>query len=132
MPQILIFFCKPWPAALAEKSLLQMLLRIELSWEKVLIRSSHRRCSIKEGVLRNFSKFTGKHLCQSLFFNKVASSCRHEATLLKKRFWHAYFPVNFEKFLRRPFLQNTEWLLLIHYQAYYPSSISEQKEAASV
>ena len=102
MPQILIFFCKPWPAALAEKSLLQMLLRIELSWEKVLIRSSHRRCSIKEGVLRNFSKFTGKHLCQSLFFNKVAGSCRHEATLLKKRFWHAYFPVNFEKFLRRP------------------------------
>ena len=26
----------------------------------------------KEGVLRNFAKFTGKHLCQSLFFNKVA------------------------------------------------------------
>ena len=24
------------------------------------------------GVLRNFAKFTGKHLCQSLFFNKVA------------------------------------------------------------
>ena len=26
----------------------------------------------KKGVLRNFAKFTGKHLCQSLFFN----SCR--------------------------------------------------------
>ena len=25
----------------------------------------------KKGVLRNFTKFTGKHLCQSLFFNKV-------------------------------------------------------------
>ena len=24
------------------------------------------------GVLRNFAKVTGKHLCQSLFFNKVA------------------------------------------------------------
>ena len=24
----------------------------------------------KEGALRNFAKFTGKHLCQSLFFNK--------------------------------------------------------------
>ena len=23
-------------------------------------------------VIRNFTKFTGKHLCQSLFFNKVA------------------------------------------------------------
>ena len=26
----------------------------------------------KKGVLRNFAKFTGKHLCQSLFFNQVA------------------------------------------------------------
>ena len=26
----------------------------------------------KKGVLRNFAKFTGKDLCQSLFFNKVA------------------------------------------------------------
>ena len=26
----------------------------------------------KQGVFRNFAKFTGKHLCQSLFFNKVA------------------------------------------------------------
>ena len=36
-----------------------------------LFRSSHRKCSIKKGVLRNFAKFIGKHLCQSLFFNKV-------------------------------------------------------------
>ena len=35
-------------------------------------RSSKRRCFAKKGVLRNFAKFTGKHLCQSLFFNKVA------------------------------------------------------------
>ena len=26
----------------------------------------------KRGVLRNFTKFTGKHLCQRLFLNKVA------------------------------------------------------------
>ena len=26
----------------------------------------------KRDVLRNFTKFTGKHLCQSLFFDKVA------------------------------------------------------------
>ena len=35
-------------------------------------RSSHQRCSMKKGVLRNFTNFTGKHLCQSLFFNEVA------------------------------------------------------------
>ena len=41
----------------------------------------------KKGVLRNLTKFTGKHLCQSLFLNKVAGlwhALRH-ATLLKKR-----------------------------------------------
>ena len=26
----------------------------------------------KKGVLKNFAKFTEKHLCQSLFFNKIA------------------------------------------------------------
>ena len=31
-----------------------------------------RKYSIKKGVLRNFAKFTGKPLCQSLFCNKVA------------------------------------------------------------
>ena len=35
-------------------------------------RSSHWRCSVRKGVLGNFAKFTGKHLWQSLFFNKVA------------------------------------------------------------
>ena len=45
-------------------------------------RSSHRRCSVKKGVLRNFAKFTGKHLCQRLFFDKVAGL--RPATLLKK------------------------------------------------
>ena len=33
-------------------------------------------------VLRNFAKLTGKHLCQSPFFNKVAG---WGLTLLKKR-----------------------------------------------
>ena len=35
-------------------------------------RSSHQRCSITKGVLINFAKFREKHLCQSLFRNKVA------------------------------------------------------------
>ena len=36
-------------------------------------RSSHQRCSIRKYVLRNFTKFTGKHLCQSVhLFNKGA------------------------------------------------------------
>ena len=60
----------------------------------------------KKGVLRNFSKFTGKHQCQSLF-------CLRPATLLKKRLWHRCFPVNFEKFLITLFLtEHLRWLLL--------------------
>ena len=54
---------------------------------------------------RNFTKFTGKHLCQSLFFNKVVGL--RSATLLKKRLWYRCFPVNFVKFLKNTFLQRT-------------------------
>ena len=35
-------------------------------------RSSRPDVFCQKGVLRNFAKFTGKHLSQRLFFNKVA------------------------------------------------------------
>ena len=60
-------------------------------------RSSLSEVFCKKGVPRNFSKFAGKHLWQSLFFNKGAGK---PATSLKKRPWHRRFPVNFEKFLK--------------------------------
>ena len=34
-------------------------------------RGSRPEVFCEKGVLRNFTKFTEKHLCQSLFFNKV-------------------------------------------------------------
>ena len=37
-----------------------------------LFRTSRADVFCKKGVLRNFAKFTGKHQCQGLFFNKVA------------------------------------------------------------
>ena len=73
-------------------------------------RGRQQRCSVKEGVLRILTKFPGKQLWQSLFFNKVAGL--RPATLLKKRPWHSCFSVNFVKFLRTPFLQNTSGRLL--------------------
>ena len=76
------------------------------------IRSSRQEVFCKKGVLRNFAKFTGKHLCQSLFLNKVAGL--RSATLLKKKLWHRRLPVKFAKFLRTPFLQNTSWRLLLN------------------
>ena len=36
------------------------------------IRSSGSEVLFKIGVLRNFTKLTGKHLCQSLFFNEFS------------------------------------------------------------
>ena len=59
----------------------------------------------KKGVPKNFTKFTGKHLCQSLFFNKVAGL--KPATLLKKRLWHKCFPVNFVN--KKPFFTEHLW-----------------------
>ena len=67
-------------------------------------RSSHRRCSKKKDVLKNFTEFTGNHLCQGLFFNKIAGLT--PATLPKKRLWHRCCPVNFAKVLRTPILKN--------------------------
>ena len=74
-------------------------------------RSSRAEVLCEKGVLRNFAKFTGKHLCHSIFLNKVAGL--RPTTLLKKRLWHWCFPVNFTKFLRTPFyLEHLWWLLL--------------------
>ena len=45
-------------------------------------RNSRHEVFCKKGALGNFAKFTGKHLRQSLFFNKVAGL--RPATLLKR------------------------------------------------
>ena len=63
-------------------------------------RSSLPEVLCKKSILRNFAKFTEKHLCQRLFLNKVAG-LRPE-TLLKKSLWYRSFPVNFGKFPRTP------------------------------
>ena len=83
---------------------------------KRLVRSSHRRCFVRKDVLRNFAKFTGKHLCQSPFFNKVAdlrradllpATSRRKITTLSQIFQNyakllfpaIYFEKIFQKFL---------------------------------
>ena len=83
-------------------------------------RSNHQRCSVRKSVLRNFAKFTGKHLCQVLFYNKGP------ATLLKKRLWHRCFPMIFVKFLRTPFHRtplNDCFSTIQHFLAENPSKV---------
>ena len=69
--------------------------------QRMMQRRSHREMFCKKGVLKNFTKFTGKDLCWSLFFNKVSSP--RTSTLLNKRLQHRRFPVEFVKYLRTPF-----------------------------
>ena len=65
----------------------------------------------KKGVLKTVAKLTGKHMCQSLFFNKVAGL--RPAIIFKKRLWYRCFIVNSVKFPKTPFLQNTSGQLLL-------------------
>ena len=101
------FFC----IILENAAILRMFL-ISADW-----RSSRPEVFCKKGVLRNFAKFTGKHLCQSLFLIKLQAS--RPPTLSKKRLWHRCFPVNFAKFLRSPFyIEHLWWLLLWFYTSF--------------
>ena len=54
----------------------------------------------KKSVLRNFAKFKGKHLCQSLFFNKVTGL---SLQLLKKTLAQV-FPCEFCEISKNTFL----------------------------
>ena len=66
-----------------------------------------QRCFVKKGVLKKFAKFLGKHLYQSLFFNKVAG-----------------LPVNFVKCLRTSFFtEHLWWLLLFSVEAVSPFAL---------
>ena len=58
-------------------------------------RSSHWRCFIKK------------------VFLKISQSQKNTLTRVKKRPWHRCFPVNFTKFLKTPFLQDTSRRLLL-------------------
>ena len=79
------------------------------------------QCSQKQSlqdVRKIFAKLTEKHLCQNLYFNSFVPNTPfiyplRPATLLKKRPWHRCFTMNFAKFLRTPFIQNTSGRLLL-------------------
>ena len=64
------------------------------------------RCSLfTRVILKNFAKFTGKHLCWSLLFNKVARP--KPPALSKNRIQHRYFPVKFVKTFKKTYFYIT-------------------------
>ena len=64
---------------------------------------------MKKDVLKNYAKFTGTHLRQSLFLIEA-----YDCNFAKKILWHRCSRVNFAKFSRTPFLQNTSGRLLLY------------------
>ena len=79
------------------------------SGEKV--RSCRSEMSCKKGVPKNFTKFTGKHLCWSLFLIKLQAV--RLVQLIKKRLQIKGFPVSFGKNFKNTFLREYHrWLLL--------------------
>ena len=67
-----------------------------------LIRSSRPDVFRKKGILRNFAKFIGKHLRQSLFFNKAAG-----LQLYQKQALAQVLHVNFAKISKSIFFYRT-------------------------
>ena len=67
----------------------------------------------KIGALKKFAKLTGKQLCWSLYLIKLSLSTVYNFTK-KRQLHHWCFPVNFVKFSKIAFLQNTFGRLLLH------------------
>ena len=76
------------------------------------VQRDHRMCSVKKDVL--------KHLCWSLFFNKVSGI--RPATLLKKKLQYWCFPVNFAKFLKHLFHRTSSGDCFQKYNAFLANS----------
>ena len=54
----------------------------------------------KKGVLRDFGKFTGKHLCQSLFLNKVPGLRPKACNFIKREILAQVFSCEFCKMFK--------------------------------
>ena len=68
-------------------------------------RSNYQGCSVKKGVLRKFAKFTEKHLCQGLFFNKVVGACN----FIKKEALTQVFSCEFCEISKNTFFTEHVW-----------------------
>ena len=81
-----------------------------------VFRSSHRRCSVRKGVLRNFAKFTGKHLCQGFLFNKVAGLVAKQLYWNRTSAW--VFRCKFAAYFEDTFSQEHLWMTASTYRSY--------------
>ena len=59
----------------------------------ILDRSSHQRCSVRKGVLRNFAQFPGKHRVRVSFLIKLQA-----CNFINKRLWYTLLVQAFSEF----------------------------------
>ena len=77
--------------------------------------SSRPEVFCKKGVLIAFTKFTGKHLCQSYFINKVAG-LSEACNFIKKETLAQVFSCEFCEISKNTFfIEHLWWLLLSYY-----------------
>ena len=67
-----------------------------------LLQKQPQEVFYRKRCFKNFTKFTGKHQCQSLFFNKVTGLRSEDLTFIKKETLAQVFSVIFSKFLKQP------------------------------
>ena len=72
-------------------------------------RSRHSQMFFKVGVLKNLAIFKGKHLFLSRFLIKLQTLLKRDSNT------NRCFPVNVAKFLRRPFITEHLWWLLLSF-----------------
>ena len=80
---------------------------VSLNIRSRMLISSHRRSSIKKDVLKNFAKFTEKHLCWSFFIIKPQGSGPQKETPTQ------VYSCEFCEKLKISCLQNTSMQLLL-------------------
>ena len=64
-----------------------------------IIRSSHRRCSVKKAALKKLTNFTEKHPCWSLFLIKLL------ANFIKKRLQDRCFPLKLREIFKNIYFE---------------------------
>ena len=66
-------------------------------WKPETFRSSHCRCSVKQGALKNFANYTGNNLCWSIFLIKLHIWCLQ---IYQRRLQYRCLPVKFAIILK--------------------------------
>ena len=88
-----------------------------------IIEAVAQTCSVKK-VFLEVSLNSQKNTCA-----RVSFLIKRPATLFKKKLWHGCFPVNFAKFLRTPFLQNTSGRLILRFGFWFSIFMRLKAEA---